>query len=173
MPEHKRNAFSESKNYSEEKSSRESKVASPKRGKGLRSIHKSMSPRRKDTLIRRLTHKLLVDRGQHCFEDWFTPEQIDLFHDNPDITLLNPLFKKYKGRMEEALKDFGHDEGLHNTNEIMDAIQQDVESSRVEHRKLMKMIDTMSNMEDFFIMMQKKADRKAKRIENSEQFDTK
>ena len=154
MPESK---TKESKR-SESKESKETKQSSPRHGKGLNALKKSMSPKRgkRNTLIRRLTHKLLVGRGKHCFKDWFSADEIDLFHDNPDITQLDPLFDRYKSRMENALEDFAESEGLKGTNEIMDAIQNDSESDRAEHAKLMQMIDTMSKKEDFFIMMQKR-----------------
>ena len=72
------------------------------------------------SLISKLNLKLLQDRGRHCFNDWFSAEEIDRFRDNADTSVLDPLFERYQVRMEAALEDFASEEGLSDPTEIID-----------------------------------------------------
>ena len=112
------------------------------------------------SLITKLNLKLLQDRGRHCFNDWFTAEEIAMFRDGGSVRhdALEDLFVRYQERMEAALEDFAAEEGLRDASEIIDALRQ-TRDERDEWKKLDKMIDTMTKKELFFIMMQKKAER--------------
>ena len=104
------------------------------------------------SLISKLNLKLLQDRGRHCFNDWFSAEEIDRFRDNADTSVLDPLFERYQVRMEAALEDFASEEGLSDPTEIIDALKE-TRDERDEWKKLDKMIDTMTKKEEFFIMV--------------------
>ena len=119
---------------------------------------KKKSKRKPSSLISKLNLKLLQDRGRHCFNEWYTNEEIDSFRDNPRMEELEPLFVRYQNKMEAALEDFAADEGLGDSIEIIDALKQ-CRDEKDEWKKLDKMIDTMTKKEEFFIMMMKKAER--------------
>lgn len=136
----------------------EGKSSSGAGSKSAGSTGKKKKGKKAVTLIRSLQRKLLVDRGRHCFSEWFSEGEVDSFRDNPDLTQLDPLFERYQVRMEAALEDFAADEGLTSTSEIIDAL----ETARAENNEwtqLDKMIDTMTKKEEFFVMMQKRAVR--------------
>ena len=116
------------------------------------------------SLIGRLNEKLLRGRGRHCFEEWFTPAEVDVFRDNADLTQMDPLYYRYMEKMEAAMSDFSQEEGLASAMEIFQALEACRDETN-EYKQLDKMIDTMSKKEEFFIMMQKRAERQhAKRV---------
>jgi len=112
------------------------------------------------SLIAKLTAKLLQDRGRHCFNEWFSDDEIMSFREGSAQLQTEPLFVRYQEKMEAALEDFCADEGLRDPAEIIDALREcREEGGEGEWKKLDKMIDTMTKKEDFFAMMMKKADR--------------
>jgi hypothetical protein len=112
------------------------------------------------SLIAKLTAKLLQDRGRHCFNEWFSDDEIMSFREGSAQLQTEPLFVRYQEKMEAALEDFCADEGLRDPAEIIDALREcREEGGEGEWKKLDKMIDTMTKKEDFFVMMMKKADR--------------
>ena len=120
---------------------------------------KKKGPRQPASLISKLNLKLLQDRGRHCFNDWFSAEEIDRFRDNADTSVLDPLFERYQVRMEAALEDFAREEGLSDPTEIIAALRE-TRDERDEWKKLDKMIDTMTKKEEFFIMVRGAAEQR-------------
>ena len=115
----------------------------------------------KNSMVARLTVKLFKERGRHCFQEWFTPREVMRFKDNPDMTQLEPLYQRYMDKMEAALADFAADEGLRGAHDIFKALEECRERDSNEYRRIDRMIDVMAKKEEFFIMMQKNAEKNA------------
>ena len=114
----------------------------------------SASPR--PSLITRLLRSLMVDRGRHCFRDWFSEDEILSFRTSAN---LEPLFERYQERMEASLVDFcRREEGLETPVDIASALERARDETE-EYKQLDKLINSMSRREVFFKMMRRRADR--------------
>ena len=98
----------------------------------------------------------MVDRGKHCFRDWFSEEEILSFRTSAN---LEPFFERYQAKMEASLIDFcKREEGLETTEDIVNALER-ARDETDEYKQLDKLINSMSKREVFFKMMRRRADR--------------
>ena len=95
------------------------------------------------------------------FREWFTTEEIDLFRDNADTTRLVPLFERFQDKMEAVLMKHARNSGLDSPEELIGALAEARAENPDEWKTLNNLIDSMTEKELFFKMMQGKAEKNA------------
>ena len=117
------------------------------------------------SLIMRLMRRLMVERGKHCFRDWFTEEEILSFRTSANV---EGLFERYQRKMEASLTAFAHEEdaGLETPEDIVRALER-ARDETDEYRQLDKLVNSIGRREVFFKMMRRRADRLWEKREQS------
>jgi|TARA_B110000208_G_C11596253_1_gene368252 hypothetical protein len=95
------------------------------------------------------------------FREWFTPEEIDLFRDNADTSRLIPLFERFQDKMEAVLLKHAGNNGMETPEELIDALAEARAENPAEWKTLNNLIDSMTQKELFFAMMQGRAEKNA------------
>ena len=110
-------------------------------------------------LVERLFNQTESERDQK-FSDWFTYDEIDWFRDNADISKLNPLFDRYQNKMEEALEKTAAELDITNHSGIIAKLEEETGGRKGQWRVLNRMINIMTEREEFFEMMQTLAEKR-------------
>ena len=108
-----------------------------------------------------LTIDLPLQMAKLRFREWFTTEEIDLFRDNADTTRLVPLFERFQDKMEAVLMKHARNSGLDSPEELIGALAEARAENPDEWKTLNNLIDSMTEKELFFKMMQGKAEKNA------------
>tara|TARA_B100000795_G_scaffold269686_1_gene259931 strand:- start:3285 stop:3605 length:321 start_codon:yes stop_codon:yes gene_type:complete len=95
------------------------------------------------------------------FREWFTSDEIDLFRDNPDTSQLIPLFERFQNKMEDVLMKHARNSGLDSAEELVHALSEARAENPEEWKTLNNLIDSMTEKELFFKMMQGRAEKNA------------
>ena len=113
----------------------------------------------------RLMRRLMVERGKHCFRDWFTEEEILSFRTSADV---EGLFERYQEKMEASLTAFAQEEdaSLETPEDIVRALERARDETE-EYRQLDKLVNAIGRREVFFKMMRRRADRLWEKREQS------
>jgi len=101
------------------------------------------------------------------FREWFTADEINLFHDNPDTSQLIPLFERFQDKMEATLMKHARNNGMETPEELIDALTEARADNPEEWKVLNNLIDSMTEKELFFSMMQGRAERNAAKVARS------
>jgi hypothetical protein len=101
------------------------------------------------------------------FREWFTSDEINLFHDNPDTSQLIPLFERFQDKMEATLMKHARNNGMETPEELIDALTEARADNPEEWKVLNNLIDSMTEKELFFSMMQGRAERNAAKVARS------
>ena len=94
------------------------------------------------------------------FSTWFTYDEIDWFRDNADISKMDPLFVRYQDRMEEALEKTAAELDITTHQGIIAKLEEETGGRKGQWRVLNRMIDIMTQREEFFVMMKNLAEKR-------------
>ena len=98
------------------------------------------------------------------YREWFTTAEIDLFRDNADTSRLQPLFERFQDNMEACLMKHARNNGLDTPEELIDALTEARAENPEEWKTLNNLIDSMTEKELFYSMMQGRAERSAAKL---------
>ena len=98
------------------------------------------------------------------YRGWFTADEIDLFRNNADTSQLLPLFERYQDKMEVVLMKHARNNGLETAEALVEALAEARAENPEEWKVLNNLIDSMTEKELFFSMMQGRAERTAAKL---------
>ena len=110
-------------------------------------------------LVERLFNQTENERNE-TFSTWFTYDEIDWFRDNADISKMNPLFVRYQDNMEAALEKTAAELDITTHQGIIAKLEEETGGRKGQWRVLNRMIDVMTQKEEFFVMMKTLAEKR-------------
>ena len=103
-------------------------------------------------LVERLFNQTESERNE-TFSAWFSYDEIDWFRDNADTSKLNALFTRYQDKMEKLLESVAAELEITTHEGIVAKLESETKGRTGQWRVLDRMINIMTEKEEFFQMM--------------------